>query len=234
MSARPSAGKSRHLKPLRIVKARPRLFICVGAAIMLGLLLPAHWHPVTRMLLTWNAGAILYIAFVASMMRRATTATIRRRAQVQDEGQTTILLLALVAAIASLGAIVLQLGAVKEMTGFLKTLHIGLAALTIISSFAFIHIMFMLHYAHEYYAEWRQGANKARGERGGLIFPGDDTPGYVDFLYFSFVVGVASQMADVATSSRAMRVIVLIHGVVSFFFNTTVLALTINIAAGLI
>ena len=223
-----------HLMPVRIVKARPRLFLCIAFALALAVLLPWHWHPVTRALLVWNAGSILYVALVGRMIRGANMENIRRRAQMQDEGQTAILLLSLFAAIASLGAIVLQLGAVKDMHGLLKSLHIGLAALTIASAFAFIHIMFMLHYAHEFYAEWKRDPAKPKGERGGLMFPGTDTPGYVDFMYFSFVIGVASQTADVATCSKEMRVIVLIHGVVSFFFNTTVLALTINIAAGLI
>ena len=115
-----------------------------------------------------------------------------------------------------------------------RKMHIGLAALTIMSSFTFIHIMFMLHYAHEFYSEWKRDPAKPKGERGGLMFPGEDMPGYLDFMYFSFVIGVASQTADVATCSKDMRMIVLIHGIVSFFFNTTVLALTINIAAGLI
>ena len=224
----------RHKLPIRILKTRPRLFGCIVAALALAVLLPSEWHAATRMLLVWNFCALLYIGLVGFMIRGATHENIRRRARLQDEGQTAILLLSLVAAVASLGAIVLQLGAVKDMHGLSKSLHIMLAALTIISSFAFIHVMFMLHYAHEFYAEWRRDPLKPQGERGGLMFPGEDMPGYLDFMYFSFVIGVASQTADVSTCSSEMRIIVLIHGVVAFFFNTTVLALTINIAAGLI
>ena len=219
---------------LRLFNARPRLFICAGLGIAMGALLPAELRLVTRLLLAWNFGTLLYVVLAGRMMSGATPDNIRRRAQAQDVGQAAILLLAMVAAIASLGAIILQLGAVKDMAGSEKGLHIGLAALTIVSSFAFIHIMFALHYAHEFYAEWRRDAAKPPGERGGLMFPGETHPGYSDFLYFSFVIGVASQTADVSTCSREMRIIALIHGIVSFFFNTTVLALTINIAAGLI
>lgn len=220
--------------PARIVRGRPRLFICMVIGLFAGLVLPWEWVPVTRMLLAWNIGTWLYIALVWRMMAQATHDNIRQRAKVQDEGQFTILLLAIIAATASLGAIVAQLGAVKEMAGMFKALHVMLAAVTIIGSFAFTHIMFTLHYAHEYYAEWRQGPDKPASERGGLSFPATPNPHYIDFAYFSFVIGVASQTADVATTSRKMRAIVLVHGILSFFFNTTVLALTINIAAGLI
>ena len=220
--------------PLRIVRGRPRLFICVAVGLAAGVALPWDWVLVTRMLLAWNVGTWLYVALVWRMMAQATHHNIRQRARVQDEGQATILLLAIIAATASLGAIVAQLGAVKEMAGMFKALHVTLAAVTIIGSFAFTHIMFPLHYAHEYYAEWRQDPDKPATERGGLSFPATPNPHYIDFAYFSFVIGVASQTADVATTSRKMRSIVLVHGILSFFFNTTVLALTINIAAGLI
>ena len=219
---------------LRLFRARPRLFVCVALGLALALLLPGDLRLVTRLLLAWNVGTLTYVALVARMMGGATAENIRRRAQAQDVGQFAILLLAMAAAIASLGAIVLQLAAVKDMAASDKGLHIGLASLTIVSSFAFIHIMFALHYAHEFYAEWRRDAAKPPGERGGLMFPGESHPCYSDFLYFSYIIGVASQTADVSTCSREMRIIALIHGIVSFFFNTTVLALTINIAAGLI
>ena len=100
---------------------------------------------------------------------------------------------------------------------------------TILGSFAFIHVTFALHYAHEYVL----GRRRKTPEGCGLIFPGTDKPDYLDFLYFSFVIGVAGQTADVSISSQPMRRVALIHCVLSFLFNTTVLALTINIAAGL-
>ena len=221
-------------KPVRIVLARPRLFTCLLLAIISGLLLPDSLSPVMRSLIAWNVGAWSYLAAVWHMMHGATPQNIRQYALIQDEGQFAILLFAVLAATISLGAIVLQLGAVKEVQGLAKALQIALVALTIISSFAFIHIMFTLHYAHEYYAEWKQEADLAPLERGGLSFPGTLAPNYVDFFYFSFVIGVASQTADVSTISRPMRALAVLHGIIAFFFNTTVLALTINIAAGLI
>ena len=228
------AHRRGYFKPVRIVLARPRLFICFLLSIITGLVLSGDLSPVLRLLIAWNVGVLCYLAAVWHMMRAADHHNIRQRALVQDEGQFFILLFAVIAAAVSLGAIILQLGAMKEVQGLAKGLHILLVALTIVNAFAFIHIMFTLHYAHEFYAEWRHDTNLPAGERGGLMFPGTNEPNYVDFFYFAFVIGVASQTADVSTVSRPMRTLAVLHGIISFFFNTTVLALTINIAAGLI
>jgi len=229
-SKRPSA-----ILPVRFVRARPRLALCLAAGILVGLLLPHTWRPITRMLITWNLATIAYVVLVSIMMIGETSETIRRRAALQDEGRLVVLALAIVAATASIFAIVAQLATVKDATGWAKYLHLSLAAGTIISSWFFVHIMFALHYAHEYYDEWETGKTIAKPLRGGLDFPGTPSnPEYADFLYFSFVIGVASQTADVNITSKAMRRVALVHCVLSFFFNTTILALTINIAAGLI
>jgi uncharacterized membrane protein len=221
--------------PVRFVRARPRLALCLAMGIFVGLLLPHSWRPITRMLVTWNLATIAYVVLVSLMMTGETSETIRRRAAMQDEGRLVVLSLAIVAATASIFAIVAQLATLKDATGWAKYLHLGLAAGTIISSWFFVHIMFALHYAHEYYDEWETGKGIAKQLRGGLEFPGTSSkPDYVDFLYFSFVIGVASQTADVNITSKTMRGVALVHCVLSFFFNTTILALTINIAAGLI
>jgi uncharacterized membrane protein len=158
----------------------------------------------------------------------------RRRAAQQDDGRIAILLLTTFAALAAIGAIVAELAAVKDLAGTAKHLHVALAALTIISAWLFIHLMFALHYAHDFYASADSVDGGAGNDRGGLTFPETDAPDYWDFLYFSYVIGVACQTADVAISSRAMRRTALFHCVLAFFFNSAVLALTINIAAGLI
>jgi uncharacterized membrane protein len=118
--------------------------------------------------------------------------------------------------------------------GMIKVLHIGLAAATIVSAWFFIHLTYALHYARECFDEYFAEPGRPAAERGGLAFPGTEHPDYYDFLYFSYVIGVACQTADVNISSPAMRRVVLVHCVLAFFFNSAVLALTINIAAGLI
>lgn len=209
--------------------------MCLAAGIVVGLLLPHSWRLVTRVLVSWNLATIAYILLVGIMMLGETSDTIRRRAAQQDEGRFLVLTLAIVAATASIFAIIAQLATVKDAVGLSKYLHLALAACTIASSWSFVHVMFALHYAHEYYDEWETGKGVSKQLRGGLDFPGTPiTPDYSDFLYYSFVIGVASQTADVNVTSKAMRKVTLVHCVLSFFFNTTVLALTINIAAGLI
>jgi len=106
-------------------------------------------------------------------------------------------------------------------------LHLTLAAATIFCSWCVVHTAFALHYAHEFYAG-------GGGNRPCLEFPGGGQPDYVDFLYFSFVIGTTSQTADVSIASRSMRRLALLHGVIAFVFNTMLLALIVNIAAGLI
>jgi uncharacterized membrane protein len=221
-------------RSFRIVGARPRLFSCLVLSLLLAAVLPNTWHMSTRSLCAWNSGMAAYLALVGWMMLNAAPDSIRRRAASQDEGGFLILVLSILAAVASVGAIVAQLSTVKDMSGLLKALHIGLAAFTILLSFLFIHVMFALHYAHEFYAETRTHQDKPGNTRGGLDFPGDEAPTYGDFLYFSFAIGCASATSDVDVCSKPMRRIVLAHSVLSFFFNATVLALTINIAAGLI
>jgi uncharacterized membrane protein len=138
-----------------------------------------------------------------------------------------VLLLVITAALMCIGAIVAELAVVKDLKGTLRYAHIALAALTIASSWAFTQTMFALHYAHDYYL------NAIRGEHGGLDFPGTQPPDYGDFLYFACIIGTSAQTADVGLSSRKMRRTGTVHCVLAFFFNTTLLALTINIASGL-
>jgi uncharacterized membrane protein len=230
----PLAHHRRRPLPWRIVRARSRLFLCALAGTIVGLLLPAPWRDVTRALVGWNVFALLYLAVSAEQMARSTPPTIRRRAQMQDEGRLVILVLAIATGCASLGAIVAELGPVKTLEGWSKMAHIGLAVLTVVSSWLFIHLAFALHYAHEFYLEQASAPDRSPELRGGLMFPGTAQPSYVDFLYFAYVIGVACQTADVSTTSAAMRIVALTQGVLAFFFNTAILALMVNIAAGLV
>jgi uncharacterized membrane protein len=210
------------------------LFLGFVIGIAVYFLLPHSLKLTTRLLLGWNAGTWFYFLTTGWLIFRATPESIRWNAKSSDEGRFFILILASVAAIASIGAIIAQLAIVKDFSGTMKALHIALAAATIISAWFFIHLTYALHYAHEYFDEYFEHPDRPPSDRGGLKFPGDDDPDYFDFLYFSYVIGVASQTADVELCSREMRRVALGHCVLAFFFNSAVLALTINIAAGLI
>ncbi|MGJ7555479.1 DUF1345 domain-containing protein [Variovorax sp. RB3P1] len=214
---------------LRQMVVRPRLFIAAAIAIAVGVLLPSanEAHLVTRLLIAWNTGACLYVLLAAVMMTGSTQQLMRVRAKMQDEGQTVILVLVVVSAIASLAAIGGELAVVKDMHGLEKIAHVALAGLTVVSSWAFTQVMFTLHYAHDYYAVTSQG------RKPGIQFPDDDAPTYGDFFYFSAVIGTSGQTADVAFVSKPMRRIGSVHCILAYLFNTTVLALLINIGASL-
>ncbi|HME30538.1 MAG TPA: DUF1345 domain-containing protein [Pseudolabrys sp.] len=215
--------------PLRIIKLHTKLAI----AILIGIVVAFAVAPLAlqwgaRILAGWDLGVAVYLVLTLSMMWRADVAHIRRRASEQDEGAAFILLLSIVATFASLVAVVIALGGAKQGTQGNTSLHVALAFTTILLSWAFVHTIFSFHYAHEYYGERRDG------KIGGLHFPDDREPDYRDFLYFSLVIGMTSQVSDVAISSKVIRRVASLHGVLSFFFNLVVLALTVNMVANLI
>jgi uncharacterized membrane protein len=219
------APSSKHRPPkfVRIMRARPRLFLSMLFGLLVLAVLPRHWEVTARLLIGWDIALVLYLIAAYHLIMRADLGRIRARAAQQDEGQVAILVLTVVAALAILAAIIFELGTRAGRSPS----QVALAVVTIALSWAFIHTIFALHYAHEYHDEKRAGA-------GGLNFPGDDEPDYWDFVYFSFVVGMTSQVSDVAVTSKAIRQTVIAHGIVSFVFNTTLLALTVNIAASVI
>ncbi len=206
---------------VRIVRARPRLFLCALLTLVVIALLPGDWRGATRFLVGWDIGVLVYLAAVFPLMAGADGAHIRRRSVLLDEGRIAILVLTAGAALASLAGIVMEL---IDKDAARQPWHLGIAVVTLALSWALIHTIFALHYAHEFYAERRH-------ERGGLAFPGNDEPDYWDFLYFSLVIGMTSQVSDVGVTAKAIRRTVSAHGVVSFVFNAALLALTVNIAA---
>ena len=223
--AKPKSSRARRLPyVLRVIRFHWRL----AAAIVLGgavtALLPSHWGFATRLLVGWDTGVVLYLVLVYSLIARASVEHIRVHAAREDEGRFAILLLT-VFALASLGAI---LAALSTSQGAERTPgQLALAAITIVLSWAFTHTIFALNYAHDFYGEHG-------GKKSGLNFPGKESPDYWDFVYFSFVIGMTSQVSDVGVTSKLIRRTVNAHGIVSFFFNAALLALTVNIAASAI
>lgn len=215
---------------LRQIRARPRLLIAIACAIVTAIVLPADLveQPITRALVAWSVGTCLYIVLAAVMMVRSSHDGMTRRAQLEDEGQHVVLALVVVAVVASLAAIAGELVLVREMHSGARAGHVALAALTVLSSWGFMHLIFALHYAHDFYAAL------ARKHAPGLAFPGDEKPVYGDFFYFAAIIGTSGQTADVSLVTSATRRLGTLHCIVSFFFNTIVLALTINIAATLL
>jgi uncharacterized membrane protein len=218
----------RQPKFIRMVKARPRLFIAVAIGIVVAFVFAvlAQWRVASALLIGWDVCAGLYLVFAFHIMSKADVHRMRRQARLQDEGQIGILILTAVAALASLVAIFALLG--SSSAGMRSPADLFLATITILLSWAFTHTIFALHYAHEYYDE-----NDGKG--GGMQFPGDEPePDYWDFMYFSFVIGMCAQVSDVTVSCKPIRRTVFAHSVASFIFNAALLALTVNIAASAI
>lgn len=207
-------------KAVRIIYARPRLFISLAVGLLTILILPWSWRMTTRLLIGWDISLVLYLSLAYTTVFSCGKEFMRKQAALQDDGRFLILGLTSVAAFASIAAIVLELGASHRGSA-----NLALAMVTIALSWAAIHTTFALHYAHEYY----------RGsDIGGLAFPGGGEPDYWDFVYFSFVVGMTAQVSDVGITDNIIRRTATVHGIVSFVFNTALVALMVNIAASAI
>jgi uncharacterized membrane protein len=212
---------------VRVLRARPRLSLSglVGAGVMA--LLPATWTVPARLIVAWDVGIALYLTLVYRLMAGAQVDYIRQRAAIEDEGQMAILILTVASALASLGAIVVELASTPAHGNARHPVQLVIATLTILLSWSFTHTIFALHYAHEFYSE--SGQNRCA-----LTFPGGEDPDYWDFVYFSFVIGMTSQVSDVAVACKPIRRTVAAHGILSFVFNAALVALTVNIAASAI
>jgi uncharacterized membrane protein len=213
------------------IQARPRLIGCAAVGVAVGLLAPNVHSAVARALLGWNAGVWLFLVLIVMMMIRADQDRLRRVALAQAEGATAVLALVVVAAVASVVAIIIELAAAKGPGAHHALPHILFALATVTGSWLMLPTLFALNYASLFYQDTDHGANGH-----GLKFPEPDPhfePDYADFMYFSFTIAVASQTADVSITNRPMRRLVLLQSLLSFLFNTTILAFTINIAAGL-
>ena len=228
MSANDNRPPGRRLpRIVRIMAVRPRLLVSVAVGLLVFLaLLPTDSLQPTRLLIGWDVGVALYLVLALRLAAQSKQDQIRRRARLQDEGQVAILGLTAIAAFASLAAIFALLGATGG--GARAPLHLILVVTTVALSWAFTHVIFGLHYAHEYYDE-------PGGKGGGLEFPGNGAePDYWDFFYFSFVIGMCAQVSDITVSDAAIRRTVFAHSVISFAFNVALLALVVNVAASAI
>lgn len=210
---------------------RPRL----TAAFLLGALAAVSAHlvvPDTRLstsaIVGWNMFCAVYLLAMLSAVRSRTPAQIRARAAIEDEGRGLILGLVLLASIVSLAAMAAELSFARTAHGLDKAFHVGAAFLSVTASWLVVQVIFALHYAHEYYT-----AGPGGEDRRGLAFPGDEPPDYWDFLHFSIVIGVAAQTADIGFTAKPLRRLGTLHSLIAFAFNTVVVALTINLLAGL-
>jgi uncharacterized membrane protein len=204
----------------------PRLWISFLFGCALFFLLPQDWSILSRVLLCWNGGTILFLGLIFFWMMHLTAAEICTKYIEEDESAPFILAAVIVAAVASLFAIVEPLATIKQVSGAVRVAHFGLAALTLINSWLLVPTMFTTHYADMFYS--------AKEDNRPLHFPNTPSPKFWDFAYFSFTIAAACQTADVSTQGAEMRKIVIAQTLISFLFNASILGFAINVTAGVI
>ncbi|WP_333591509.1 DUF1345 domain-containing protein [Brevundimonas sp.] len=199
--------------------------LAVGAAVALALTLTgrdAAW----RAVIGWDATCAVFLILAAARATRVRDIdAIRRRSQALDQGGRWILPLSILAAGFALGAVALE-GAGGQ--GRPSAAMTGLTILTLALSWSFVQALFAFHYAHEFYAP-----NDKGHDRRGLLFPGETTPDYWDFIHFAIVIGVAAQTADIQITSRTQRHVATLHSLTAFVFNTVIVAMAVNLAVSL-
>lgn len=211
-------------------RARTRVGIALLVGLATFLCLPQWLLLITRLLLGWNAGVIAFLGLAYAKILTATPEEISQTARRQDEPRVAILIVAMLAAVTSLVAIGFLLQQAQALPSLHRAWLIVLAGLTVLTAWVLVHTLFIFHYAYLYYGDRKEPGQADRG----LDFPDDDRPDYRDFAYFTFVIAMTSQVSDVQVSSQRLRRLVWMHSLFSFAFYTVILALTINVVAGLI
>jgi uncharacterized membrane protein len=211
---------------IKLVRYHPRIWIALGVGAGVYFCLPADWSLLTRMLASWDAGVTLFLVLVYVWMSRLTAEQICSRYIEEDETAPIILAVVTVAALLSLVAIVEPLATLKHVVGRERIGHFALTAVTLIDSWILVPTMFTTHYADMFYSV-------EKTERP-LSFPQTEMPAFWDFAYFSFTIAAACQTADVLTTRSSIRKVVILHELISFLFNASILGFAINVTAGLI
>lgn len=228
-SGRPARRWYRPTAIGRSLILRPRLYVAVLAAAVVLFLLPQGFSRSLKGVIASDVAFAVYLGLALRVMGSFSNDIVRRRAARQDEGRVVILVIVLGAIAASFVAIAGLLGEAKSAAGHMKLMNAGLAVATVMLSWLVTQIVFTFHYAHEYYRPEKDGAHS-----GGLQFPEDESPDYWDFFYYATSIGATSQTSDVSIRTKELRRLTTLHAIVSFFFNTAVLALAINIGSSLV
>ncbi len=218
--------------PGRVLAGHPRTFaaLAIGLAVwaVIGAAAPG-WPAQTRAIAGWDTGALAFIALALHLFAVRPPERMAAEAEAQEEGQWTLFWVMLLGTIFSFAALSGEFSGLKDLPRVERGLHVALVAATLMLSWLLTHFVFTFRYAHEWYDLDGHGQTK-----GGLDFPSDDQPDYIDFLYFSVVIGMTFQVSDVQITARRLRRLALLHGLLSFLFNTVIVALTVNIAAGML
>jgi uncharacterized membrane protein len=212
--------------------AHYRLYIALLIAAVVFFFIRATLSTTGVVLLTWSSFALSIIISDWILIFTCHPKEIRGVARLEDSSRTLIFIFVIVAALVSLVSILFLLKSDKNLSEAAVTGHVLLSMLSVLVSWWLVHTIFTMRYAHLYYSTNPDGDEKK--PMGGLQFPGEEEPDYLDFVYFSFVLGTTFQVSDVEIASRRIRRLALMHGLIAFAFNTAILALSINVVSGLV
>jgi uncharacterized membrane protein len=215
--------------PWRVVRGRPRLIAGILCGAVAAPLLSGHVDGTTRAVLTWDIGVIVFLVLSAFLFSTERLDHMAEDAAAQEEGEWTVFWLTVAAITFSFVAVIDEFTGMKDLPPAERDMHVIMVAVTLLVSWLMTHTTFAFRYAHEYY-EVDDGA----GIVGGLEFPSERRPDYLDFMYFALVLGMTFQVSDVQITARKFRRLAAAHGLLSFLYNTIILALTVNLAAGLL
>lgn len=208
--------------------ARHRIVIALVLGIVVWFSLPRNLQASTRTIITWDSFAIITLILAWLTIVTTPPDKLHARAQKQDLSHILIFVFVLVTACAGLfavGFLFFSKQAFAERSHF--WIHLVASLVAVVCSWSLVHTVFGLRYGHTYYGDPDGPAGPISHARG-LEFPGDREPDYMDFAYFSFVIGMTFQVSDVVITSRDFRKLVLVHSMLSFGFNTVILALAIS------
>jgi len=209
-----------------------KLYVSLSLALICFFIFNGKVSPPSQYILTWIAFAFTQIGLSLLTIFSVHPLEMKRTAKNQDVNRTLIFFFVLFAAIASLFVVLLLLRSTKDLSELELNLHILLSAVAVLCSWTVVHMVFLFRYAHLYYDKTvKQHADSKYVE--GLDFPEETEPDYLDFAYFSFVIGMTFQVSDVEISSKKIRRLALAHSLIAFLFNTVIVALSINIISGL-
>jgi uncharacterized membrane protein len=212
-----------------VIAARRRLITGVIAGLLAWIFHPFDVRGVAHVALAWDIGVLLYLLLLAQLFLAERGSTMEEDSEAQETGQWTVFGLTLIGSLLSLAAILSTFSGLPGLKPEVRDARVALVCVTLLLSWLMTNVTFALRYAHEYYDRDENGAVE-----GGLEFPGTSRPDYLDFVYFSFVLGMTFQVSDVQISAQSLRRLATLHGMVGFLFNTVILALVVNLAAGLL
>jgi uncharacterized membrane protein len=218
-----NARKARALTPILIGIATAAV---VGVAMLEG---PDWLKPMVRVVACYDAGVVAMLILHWGGAMRADAAQTRARAATQDPGRDAVFVLTLMAVAFGFVAAFDVLGpGPRDRRPEHEAIFYALALAAVALGWLLIHTIFSFRYAHLYYRTRDKESDPS------LIFPRDDAPSFLDFAYFSFVIGMTFQVSDVQVTSKGTRRLVLAHGMISFAYNTAILALVVNVVSGLL